>query len=1267
MGLPDLLKQLNQVIFRQQISLKLKRLTLLWLVAGGLTLLTVLLLPPVSAPAEQYLLLGVFLGIPACIAVGLLVHRSRNRYSPASRHAVAKLIEETYPDLDTSLLATLELEKQNWNESPTFLQKRLLAQVISHGTNHDWRQAISNRRLILQSTTHLTCFTVWLLCCLSCWTLLQAAPTPQKSSIALNKQAQQEFKVEIQPGSTEVEKGHPLLITARFLEKVPETAILHFKTASGTTTELPLTKQLDDPIFAVRIPSLIEDLSYQVHSADWKSDVSQVKVYVLPELVQLDSTITPPDYTGQPAQRNEDSLTLSAIVGSKVQFHAHFNKPVKTAEFRTDNGNSLPMVIDSNGLSGRLTLQAEQDQIWNLHLNDSDGRSNRTPQFIDLAVIPNLPPEIKITFPARDTRVSPLEEALVQGTVVDDFGLQRVGLVYSIPGQEPQTVVLRESDKAAVDFTAEHTLSLERLHVQPDTLISYYLFAEDLEAEGRTRKVLSDMYFMEVRHFEEIFREGRSPSGASQAGKSGGNAQQAEKLAEQQKQIINATWKVIRREIKSTVSEQFSPDLETLSQAQQSLVAELRKLSEKIKSQKSKALIDSISQSMQEAATCLDSAREAQSVSTLSTALAAEQTSYQMLLKLRAREHEVSKSKNGGGSKGGGSSRSQTQLQQLELTNKKQRYETENQASQPAAAQPDRESLQILNRLRELAERQKDLNEQLKELANKQRFAKTDVEREEIERQLKRLRERQRELLRQADEVAQRMDQAKQPDSMKSRRELEQTRQHLQQSAQSLKEGQVSRALNSGTRAQQKLNQLKNDFRKKTANQFADAMRSLNQQAEQLDQKQQAINQAINDQERKPEPGARRSLRSHRGNSKLADQLQQQEDRLKEIMEQMKQVVQESEQAEPLLSRHLYDAIRKTRPFRPEEALKDAANFLKEGNGNQAREAEERASRGIETMKQGIQVAAESVLGNDLESLKRARQALKSLSSEIQQEQQLASNSPQQKPPGTGSGKPGSPSPQQAGQRPNPAGSQGQGKPGESRQDQNSLAQNQPMPGKSGQNPSSAEQSKSGQPQSGQPQQGQSGQSQPGKSQPNSSGQPSSQGQGQGQGQVQLTSAQAGKGNGSQANSPNSSQNSAAPKSLKGQRGQSQGGPGGGQGGPGSPTPGPLTGNQFHEWSDRMRDVEEMVGDSELRSRVAQIRERAQSMRAEFKRHSKAPEGDLINAQILEPLAEIQTILSNEISKRGAQTSLAPIDRDPVPEKYSDLVRRYYEELGNGK
>ncbi|MCA9016916.1 MAG: hypothetical protein KDA77_16410, partial [Planctomycetaceae bacterium] len=648
----------------------------------------------------------------------------------------------------------------------------------------------------------------------------------------------------------------------------------------------------------------------------------------------------------------DDSLTISAVTGSRVSFLAKFNKPVKTAQLETGAGKSLHMDVSSDGLVARFGILATESQTWNLRITDADARENRTQPLIDLAVIPNLPPEIKVTFPARDTRVSPLEEALVQGTVVDDFGVQQVGLVYTIPGQITQTLNLLTPGKPKLEVTAEHLLPLERLQVQPDTLISYHLFAEDIAPDGSPRKVLSDMYFMEVRHFEEIFKEGRSANSSSQSGKSGGNAQQAEKLAEQQKQIINATWKIIRREINPTVSSEFVEDMSTLQQAQQALITEVIKLASKVKSQQSKAIMDSISQKMQETVALLNAARETKEVDQLTAALATEQASYQLLLKLRAREHKVSQNKNGGGSKGGGSSRSQNQLQQLELTNKKQRYETENQASQPPAAQPDRESLQILNRLRELAQRQKDLNEQLKELADKQRFAKTDQEREEIERQLKRLRERQRELLRKADEVAQRMDQSKQPSSTKSRRELEQTRKHLQQSSESLKEGQVSRALNSGTRAQQQLDQLKNEFRKKTANQFADAMRSLNQQAEQLDQKQKELNQALNKQNQSDQPQVRRSLRKNQGQQKLAEQLEEQEGRLKNLVEQMKKVVQESEKSEPLLSKHLYDAIRKSRPFRPEDALKNAANFLKEGATERAQQAEQRAGQGIETMKQ---------------------------------------------------------------------------------------------------------------------------------------------------------------------------------------------------------------------------------------------------------------------------------------------------------------------------
>ncbi len=1204
MGLPDLLKQLNQVVFRYHVSLKLKRLTYVWIAACSLTLLSLFILEPITSSDQHLLLLVTMLAIPFFTAAGVLFFRPRNRFSPASRHQVATLIECTYPDLDTSLLATLELEKTDNGKQLTFLQNRLIQQVITHGEKNDWRQSISNRKLILQSSTQFICFTAWFVSCLSCWSYLKAAPEPKENLLTVAV-IEQPFQVEVIPGTTEVEKSHPLLITARFTGKTPDTVTLQITSSSGEQRKLPLIKHLDDPVFAARLPAVMDDLSYAVQVNSWESETYQVKVFELPELIQLDTKISPPEYTGQPAQIIEDSLLISAITGSTIEFRTQFNKSVKSAELESAEQHSLPLIISSDGMSGHLTLKADTNRTWNLRLIDGDSRENRTHPIIDLSVIPNLPPEIKITFPARDTRVSPLEEALVQGTVTDDFGIQQVGLVYSIPGAKTQTLNLRDTTQPAVEFTAEHLMSLERLQVQPDTLISYYLFAEDIAPDGRNRKVLSDMYFMEVRHFEEIFREGSSASSASKSGKKGGKAQQAEKLAEQQKQIINATWKIIRREINATVSDAYAGDVTTLQQAQQALITATIKLASKIKSQKSKAIIDLITKKMQETIALLSSAKEAGQIESLTSALTTEQASYQMLLKLRAREHRVSKNKNGGGSKGGGSSRSQNQLQQLKLTNKKQRYESENQASQPQAAQPDREALQILNRLRELAQRQKDLNQQLKELADKQRFAKTDLEREEIERQLKHLRERQRDLMRKADQVAQRMDQSKDASSMKSRRELEQTRKHLQQSSQSLKEGQVSRALNSGTRAQQQLDQLKNDFRKKTANQFADTMRSLNQQAEKLDQTQKELSQALNKKQTK-QPQQRRSLRKNDGQQQLADKLHEQEIRLKKLVEQMKKVVQESEKSEPLLSKHLYDAIRKTRPYRPGDALKNAAQFLQEGETNRAQQAEQRASQGIEAIKKGVQVAAQSVLGNDLESLKRARQEIKSLTSDMKQEQKLAGQPAAQ-------GQPSSPA-----QKPS--------KPGVSKSQ--------------GQKPSTS-------------------------SKPGQAGTPS----GQDKSSVQLASAQKakGKGQGSASGSGKSGERPSSPKTLKGSQGKSKGRSGGSQGGPGGIPNGPLTGNQFREWSDRMRNVEEMVGDPKLRSQVAQIRERAQSMRAEFKRHSKVPEGNLVDAQILEPLAELQKILSNEISKRGAQTSLAPIDRDPVPEKYSDLVRRYYEELGSGK
>jgi len=114
-------------------------------------------------------------------------------------------------------------------------------------------------------------------------------------------------------------------------------------------------------------------------------------------------------------------------------------------------------------------------------------------------------------------------------------------------------------------------------------------------------------------------------------------------------------------------------------------------------------------------------------------------------------------------------------------------------------------------------------------------------------------------------------------------------------------------------------------------------------------------------------------------------------------------------------------------------------------------------------------------------------------------------------------------------------------------------------------------------------------------------------------------------------------------------------------------TASPISGQNFLDWSDRLRDVEEMVDDPEIRAAATRIREQARSIRAEMKRHSKAPNWKLVRVNVAEPLAELTNRVSDELLRRKSKQAVVPLDRDPVPPKYSEKTRRYYEQLGIGQ
>jgi len=120
----------------------------------------------------------------------------------------------------------------------------------------------------------------------------------------------------------------------------------------------------------------------------------------------------------------------------------------------------------------------------------------------------------------------------------------------------------------------------------------------------------------------------------------------------------------------------------------------------------------------------------------------------------------------------------------------------------------------------------------------------------------------------------------------------------------------------------------------------------------------------------------------------------------------------------------------------------------------------------------------------------------------------------------------------------------------------------------------------------------------------------------------------------------------------------------GGGGGGSEAAAQPLTGEDFTRWSDRLRDVEEMLEDPELRNQVAQARDRARAIRADFKRHGQEPQWDLVKSGVLNELRSLQSRIGEELLRLESHRSMVPIDREPVPEEFDSLVQRYYELLG---
>ncbi|MBC8350603.1 MAG: hypothetical protein H8E66_01365 [Planctomycetes bacterium] len=1202
------------------------------------------------------------------LVVGIFVMRTARDH-----HWVAQQVEDAYPELRAALLAAVAQRPHLQNGRFSYLQSTVIQDSLHHAYAYSWKRVVPWSRLLTAHVAHMIAFAVFVGSAI----LLNQQPEARQAQISQEPDAPivtstNSFEVTVEPGNTEIERGMGLLVMARFQDAIPLEATLVYESA-GEKIRLAMTKPLEDAVFGGRVREVNEPLSYQVEYADKTTESFHVTVFEYPKLERADAKLTFPGYTSIEERLVQDVRRISAVEGTRLELLCYLNKQVASARLIAKDGQPLELQLVDQGESLYSTeVVLVESKRYELELVDPDGRMNKQPPTIAINVLPNKPPNLKLVQPSRDTRVSPIEELDLKANVWDDYGVDRFGFAYSLGAIEPTDVQLGESAPAKQRTMMEHLVAFEELEAEPDQLLSYHFWAEDTGPDGQARRVSSDMFFAEVRHFEEIFREGQSPPGGEPSEEESQASKKAEELAEVQKQIMNGTWKVIRREMKDTPSDKFAGDTTLLVESQADAIAQAEELAAELTDAQSQQYMQEVMRHMTEAFTSLSKASKDSEVPTLRPALTAEQAAYQALLKLRAREHEVTRSQQSQSSSSSSSSssaRQEQQLQQLELDSDENRYETE-QAARSEQEQAARENRQVLNRLGELARRQGDLNERLKELQSSLEEAESEEEREEVLRQLKRLQEEQQQVLRDTEELQERMERPENQEQMADAREqLEETRENVRQASESLEEGRVSRALASGTRAENDLDELREEFRKRASGRFSEEMRDMRDQARELDETEQNLAERLENLNN-PESQSS-SLRDTGEREELVGELEQQTERTRQLLERIQDTVMEAEETEPLLADKLYEAARTAQQKELDSTLNTARRMLEYGFLDDAKREEAKAREGIGNLRDGIEEAAESVLGDETEALRRAREALERLSNqlagELSRENPRSTGEPSQRErPSEG----GEPSESRVSEEPNEAEqSRSNGEqPGEPQEPTEGSSQ---TPSESGDvKPSTGEPSESEPQQPGQP----NGQQPPDDAPPSGqSGSPSGP-----PGEPQSSEGQSsGAPSPGQQPTPSNSEGQPSPSSpSQSPSGAPQGSQSDSRGGferafqTGNSSPNnvaPIGGDDFVEWSDQLRDVEEMLDDPKLRAEAARIRDRARGFRVELKRHSKEPSWDLVELQVAKPLAELRDRIAEELLRRTSDDAVVPLDRDPVPSRFTEQVRRYYERLGSGE
>ena len=437
------------------------------------------------------------LGVCVLSMLAALVYFWRQTPSPRE---MARQVEEANPDLMDTLNCAVELEGKSKGEELSFMERRVLAVTEEKAKDLAWGTG----------TRPGSAYWVFLLAglaiggALSGWSVGSSPVLKAFDSMSLEPglsvfttktgathSSTYEASAEFSRGTdvsvfADVTRGH----------RGSKHAFIEFL-EDGDAVRMDM---LTTPImgrFEFVVPALQQDFKYRVSTPSLEGEWNRLAPYDPPSLTSVKWSVQPPSYLRQDTIEHEGFGYLRVPEGSEVTLRLEVEALPKEVgvTVRGSDGNHSLAQVGKQFFEHRFVLKEEWSGLVELSDLSNPQREPITYDEVVLSPIPDEPPLVEITEPAKDLQLPADAQFLLEVFASDDHGVSDVRINVSHAGnQEEETIFVEPEEK---EKSLAYVFDLNERALAIGDVITYMALAVDnKEPEGQIAR--SEIYFIEV-------------------------------------------------------------------------------------------------------------------------------------------------------------------------------------------------------------------------------------------------------------------------------------------------------------------------------------------------------------------------------------------------------------------------------------------------------------------------------------------------------------------------------------------------------------------------------------------------------------------------------------------------------------------------------------------------------------------------------------------------------------------------------------------------